>query len=140
MIDIDPKDAPFFILFSAAFLHIIYFSIYYGRYSKLNQKLAKLVRMEKAKLFPQSSIDLTRTNTNYLIAKMRKRCYLPNGIILMIHWIFNGIYFGKSFEIIHFLEPVYIALGGAILILLGNITKGAQVFDPNRRFFNRGRL
>ncbi len=140
MIDSNPKDIFFLILFVFAVLHLIYFLIYYGRYSRLNQKLAKMDRLEKSGLIDQMRIDLTRTNANYRIQKMRKICYLPNGIILLIHWSFNLYYFGKSFEINNFLEPVYIALAGSFLILLGNFTKGAQIFDPNRRFFNRGRF
>ena len=140
MIDSNPKDIFFLILFVFAVLHLIYFLIYYGRYSRLNQKLAKMDRLEKSGLIDQMRIDLTRTNANYRIQKLRKICYLPNGIILLIHWSFNLYYFGKSFEINNFLEPVYIALAGSFLILLGNFTKGAQIFDPNRRFFNRGRF
>ncbi len=140
MIDIDPKNIPFLILIIFSILQVIYFMIYYGRYSRLNQKLAKMDRLEKSGLVAQTSIDLTRTNTHYRIWKIRRICYLPNGILLVIHWVFNGFFFGKSFEIDNFLEPIYIALSGAVLILLGNITKGAQIFDPNRRFFNRGRF
>jgi hypothetical protein len=138
--ELDPSDIPFLILLVFAFLHVLYFMIYYGRYSRLNQKLAKVDRMEKSGLIAQSSIDLTRINTNLHIQKIKKFCYLPNTIILLAQWIFNGVYFGKSFGISNFLEPIYIGLAGAFLILLGNITKGAQIFDPNRMFFNRGRF
>lgn len=140
MMDMDPQDIPFFILFSFAFLHLLYFAIYYGRYSTLNQKLAKIARLEKAGLVDQSSIDLTRNNTHYRIQRMRRICYLPNAIILLVHWTCAIFYFGKQLEITHFLEPVYIALAGTALILLGNFTKGAQIIDPNRRFFSRGRF
>lgn len=140
MFDIKPKDIPFLILFVFAVLHLIYFLVYYGRYSRLNQKLAKMDRLENSGLIDQKRIDLTRTNTNYRIQKIRRICYMPNGIILLMHWSFNLYYFGKSFDITNLLEPVYIALAGSILILLGNYTKGAQIFDPNRRFFNRGRF
>ena len=81
MIDSNPKDIFFLILFVIAVLHLIYFLIYYGRYSRLNQKLAKMDRLEKSGLIDQMRIDLTRTNANYRIQKMRKICYLPNGII-----------------------------------------------------------
>lgn len=140
MFDIKPEDFPFLILFVFAVLHLIYFLVYYGRYSRLNQKLAKMDRLEKSGLIDQKRIDLTRTNTHNLIKKMRRICYMPSGIILVIHWSFNLYYFGKSFEIIHLLEPIYIALAGSILILIGNYTRGAQIFDPNRKFFNRGRF
>lgn len=140
MSELDPNDIPFLVLLIFAFLHVLYFLIYYGRYSRLNQKLSKVDRLEKSGIIVQSSIDLTRTNTNLRIQKIKRLCYLPNTIILVIHWIFNGFYFGKSVDISNFLEPVYIGAAGALLILLGNITKGAQIFDPNRRFFNRGRF
>jgi hypothetical protein len=140
MSDIHSGDIPFFILFSFACMYMLYFLVYYGRYSALNQKLVKVARMEKAGVVAQSTIDLTRKNTLYRIRRIKRICYVPNGIVLLIHWAFNGYYFGKSFELANFLEPVYLALAGAGLILLGNITKGAQIFDPNRRFFNRGRF
>lgn len=140
MSELNPDDIPFLILLVFAFLQVIYFMIYYGGYSRLNQKLVKMDRLEKSGIIAQSSIDLTRTNTNLRIQRMKGVCYLPNAIILVVHWIFNGVHFGKSFETGNFLEPVYIGLAGAFLILLGNITKGAQIFDPNRRFFNRGRF
>jgi|GEM_PF-6247763 len=140
MSELDPNDIPFLILLIFAFLHVLYFLIYYGRYSRLNQKLTKMDRLEKSGVIAQSSIDLTRMNTNLRIQKIKKLCYLPNVIILIIHCIFNGYYYGKSVDTSNFLEPVYIGLAGAFLILLGNITKGAQIFDPNRRFFNRGRF
>lgn len=140
MSELDPNDIPFLILLIFAFLHVLYFLIYYGRYSRLNQKLTKMDRLEKSGVIAQSSIDLTRMNTNLRIQKIKKLCYLPNVIILVIHWIFNGFYFGKLVDTSNFLEPVYIGLAGTLLILLGNITKGAQIFDPNRRFFNRGRF
>lgn len=139
MIDIDPKDIPYAILYVFAFLHLLYFMIYYGRYSSLNQKLAKLDRMDRAGLIAKASIELTRNNTRYRISRMRRICYLPNGIILVIHLVFNLFYF-EFFEIIHLLEPLYIGLAGAVLILLGNFTKGAQIFDPNRRFHKVGRF
>lgn len=140
MMDIDPQDIPFIILFSFGCVHLLYFSIYYGRYSSLNQKLAKLVRMEKARVVAQASIDLTRNNTYYKIGRMRKWCYLPNAMILAVHWIFNMIYFGKQVDFSHFFRSTCVALCGSLLVLMGNYTKGAQIFDPNRRFFNRGRL
>lgn len=140
MSDLDSRDISFFILFSFAFLHLLYFLIYYGRYSTLNQKLAKVDRLEKSGIVAQQSIDLTRKNTIHRIQRIKHLCYLPNAVILVVHWIFNGYYFGEFFKTSNFLEPIYIGLAGAILILLGNITKGAQIFDPNRMFFNRGRF
>lgn len=140
MIGIDPQDIPFSILFVFAVLHLLYFMVYYGRYSRLNQKLVKLVRMEKVKVVPQASIDLTRNNTNYRIWRIRRICYLPNGIILLLHWIFNGVYFGKQLELGHFLESLGVALAGMLLILMGNYTKGAQIIDPKRQFHKVGRF
>lgn len=140
MMEIDPQDIPVFILYVFAFLHLVYFMMYYGRYSRLNQKLVKLVRMERSKVIEQSRIDLTRTNTNYRIQRMRRICYLPNGIILLVHWVFNAFYFGKQLELAHFMESAGIALAGGLLILIGNFTKGAQIIDPKRQFHKVGRF
>lgn len=140
MSELNPEDIPFLILLVFVALHVIYFMIYYGRYSRLNQKLAKVDRLEKSGLIDQKVIDFTRTNTNLRIRRMKRLCYLPNAIILLVHWIFNGYHFGKLFDISNFLEPLYIGLAGALLILLGNFTKGAQIFDPNKRFFKTGRF
>jgi hypothetical protein len=133
-------------------IHVIYFLIYYGRYSTLNQKLNGIEKMEKAGVVEQSVINTSKTTVSKRIAGLRKWCYLPVTIISIIHFFWmhlslpedKTVYILRSDELITeelphdftmvYLNVIFISIGGALLIAAGNFVKGAHIIDPNKRF------
>jgi len=149
----DPRIDEIFILqtiFGA--VHLIYFIIYYGRYSTLNQKLNGIEKMEKAAVVDQSVIDASRLSINGKITQIRKWSYLPIIPIAVIHvlWLLsslpenpttynfqNGLFIPEEVPLdftTEYLTFGFITLGSFLLIMAGNFVKGAQIFDPNKRF------
>lgn len=118
----------------SAGIYVMYFLIYYGRYSTLNQKLNGILKIEKAGIVDQSIIDTSKANTNRKISAWRKRCYLPLPFIALAHFIELYSVFPHCF-LSEYLVIIYVGLGGAGLIWIGNYTKGAQIFDPDKRFW-----
>lgn len=133
-------------------VHVIYFLVYYGRYSTLNQKLNGIEKMEKAGVVEQSTINASKTSISKRIAGLRKWSYLPVTIISIIHffWMYlslpedKTVYILRSDELITeelpqdftmvYLNVILISIGGALLIAAGNFVKGAQIIDSNKRF------
>ena len=154
----DPRIDEIFILqtiFGA--IHLIYFIIYYGKYSSLNQRLTGIEKMEKAGVIDQATIDASRLSINNKIAQIGKWSYLPIIPIAVIHFIWllyslpdnpttyylqNGIFVPKEIQLdftTEYLTCGCITLGSFLLITAGNFVKGAQVFDPNKEFTRTGR-
>lgn len=138
-------------------IHLIYFLIYYGRYSTLNQKLNHVLKIEKAGAADQMIIETSKASISGRINKWRKWSYIPVPLIASIHLVFlvktlpenpqaayllhNKIFFREIF-IDHSLQywiVGFILLGSTGLIAMGNYTKGAQIFDPNKSYRGTGR-
>ena len=138
-------------------IHVVYFLIYYGRYSTLNQKLNGIEKMEKAGVVDQAAINTSKTSITKRIAWLRRWSYLPAMVISVIHffWIVlsvpqnNTAYILRNNELITeelsqdftmvYLNVIFISIGGGLLIALGNFVKGAQIVDSNKRFRGTGR-
>lgn len=135
---IESQDTIMSVHLISAGIYVLYFAIYYGRYSTLNQKLNGIQKIEKAAVADPSVVERSKINTERKIMNWKKRCYLPIPFIAVAHII--GLYnILHSFHLSVYLVVVYVAIGGFLLIRIGNYTKGAQIFDPNRKFTNTGR-
>lgn len=131
------KDAVTSVHLISAGIYVLYFAIYYGRYSTLNQKLNGILKIEKTGLTDPAIVEVSKLNTNRKIRNWRKRCYLPIPFIAIAHFI--GLYqVYPVYQLSEYFIILYVAIGGSILIAMGNFTKGAQIFDPNRKFTNTG--
>ena len=135
-----------------AVLHFFYFVIYYGRYSTLNQKLNGIAKMEKAGVVQQSVIDHSRLSINAKIRKWRKWSFFPIAPIAIAHLIvlivflndrytsnyyFDGHLVSAEVDVsysIEYWKILFVAIGSAVMIAMGNFAKGAQIFDPNKQF------
>lgn len=147
----DPQiDAIYVTQFVFAGIHLLYFMIYYGRYSTLNQKLTGISKLEKAAIIEQAVIDASRVSIHAKIAKWRKWSYLPIPIIAVVHFfVLRAMIPVKQYLLElgiesypneeHYFNFAYISIGSLALIAAGNYVKGAQIFDPNKRFRGMGR-
>ncbi len=133
-------------------IHVIYFLVYYGRYSTLNQKLSRIEKMEKAGVVEQPVSTASKNTISKRIAVLRKWCYLPVTLISIIHffWMYFSLPENKTAYILRnneliteelaqdftmvYLNVIFISIGGGLLIAAGNFVKGAQIIDPNKRF------
>ena len=133
----EPRDTLISVHLISAGIYILYFAIYYGRYSRLNQKLNGILKIEKAGVANPEIVEQSKLNTNRKIRKWRRRCYLPIPFIGILHFIaLYQVY--PVYQLSEYLIILYVAIGGSLLIAMGNFTKGAQIFDPNRKFTNTG--
>jgi len=141
----DPRiDNIYITQFAFAALHLLYFIIYYSRYSTLNQKLTGIAKMEKAAVIEQEVIDASRVSINTKIKKLRRWSYYPIPILALIHFFVLQAMIPTNDYLIE-IDPYfygdyyfhfgYITIGSLLLILAGNYVKGAQIFDPNKRFW-----
>lgn len=155
----DPRIDEIFILHTIfGTIHLIYFIIYYGRYSSLNQKLTGIAKMERAGVVDQAVLDASRASIRNKIVRISKWCYLPILPIGITHliWLINSlpenpaVYSLKNGVLtMREMEPgvdrtgeymivAFITIGSVLLIAAGNFVKGAMIFDPNKRFRNTG--
>lgn len=154
----DPRiDTIFIIQIIFGIIHVVYFLIYYGRYSTLNQKLNGIEKMEKAGVVEQAASNTSKSSIHKRVIWLRRWSYLPAMVITVIHffWIFLSVPQNKTAYILRnnnliteelpqdftmvYLNVIFISIGGALLIAIGNYVKGAQIVDSNKRFRGTGR-
>ena|SRR6218665_3951875 len=154
----DPRVDNVFILNTIfGVIHFIYFMIYYGRCSTLNQKLNGIAKMEKAGVIEQSVLTASRESITNKIAKLKKIAFYPTigvavahltGLILQfnqtetVQLLVDGQLIQEHVSAIGtfpYVSYALITLGGFAFILAGNYVKGAQIFDPNKEFTRTGR-
>lgn len=107
--------------------HLIYFGIYYSKYSSLFHKLRRLDVLEKTELHEQESIDFQREVTWVKIKKLQRISFLPVLGIASLHLVV--FYFCWEWEIftLYYLSSIYILTGALIFIFLANKTQGSKV-------------
>ncbi len=100
--------------------------------------------MEKAEIVEQEVIDASRVSINSKIRKLRKWSYYPIPAIALIHFVVLYslvptkdylIEIDPYFYADYYFHFGYITIGSFLMILVGNFVKGAQIFDPNKRFW-----
>lgn len=130
----DPNDQLFFIHFCAAIAHFFYFVIYYSRYSSIHQRLTGLEKMERAGVIAPEVIEASRRKYLGIVSKWKRITFYPNLAIGVLHVVFRFVASNSSLDTNDYVCFFFVTLGGVGLILLANFTKGAQVFDPYKRF------
>ncbi len=108
-------------------IHFTYFSIYYSRYSACFHKLKSVDQLEKANLYDQELIDITRVNIWKKIKKLQRISFFPTLGIFILHLV--SFYFYWEWEIFtgYWLGTIYILIGALVFIFLANKTQGARV-------------
>lgn len=108
-------------------IHFTYFSIYYSRYSACFHKLKSVDHLEKANIYDQELIDITRVNTWTKIKKLRRISFFPTFGVSILH--LASFYFYWEWEIFvdYWIGTVYILIGALVFIFLANKTQGARV-------------
>lgn len=108
-------------------IQFTYFSIYYSRYSACFHKLKSVDKLEKANLYDQKLIDVTRVNTWKKIKKLQRISFFPTFGVFILH--LASFYFYWEWEIFvdYWIGTVYILIGGLVFIFLANKTQGARV-------------
>lgn len=118
--------------------HLIYFGIYYSKYSACFHKLSSVDHLEKTNFYEQELIDITRQNTWIKIKKLQRISYFPTLGITVLH--LTVFYFCWEWEIFirYYLSAIYILIGGLVFIFLANKTQGARVLRGKKGPFIRG--
>ena len=104
-----------------------YFSIYYSRYSACFHKLKSIDSLEKANLYDQELIDLTRANTWKKIKKLQRISFFPPFGIAIFHLVTFYFYWAWEIFTTYWLSVVYILIGTLVFVFLANKTQGARV-------------
>lgn len=73
-------------------IHLIYFGIYYSKYSTCFHKLTSLDHLEKANVYEQELIDITRVNTWNKIKKLQRISFFPIVGIFVLHLVIFYVY------------------------------------------------
>lgn len=108
-------------------IQFTYFSIYYSRYSACFHKLRSVDKLEKADIYDQELIDVTRANTWKRIKKLQRISFFPTLGIFIFH--LTSFYFYWEWEVFadYWMGSVYILIGALVFIFLANKTQGARV-------------
>ncbi|WP_430405058.1 hypothetical protein [Fluviicola sp.] len=108
-------------------VHLIYFGIYYGKYSGLFHKLTRLDGLEKAGFHEKEIIDFQRDRTWKRIQKLHRISFFPSLGIAVLH--LTVFYFYWEWEIFsqYYSSAIYILIGALVFILLANKTQGSKV-------------
>lgn len=111
--------------------HLIYFTIYYSKYSGCFHKLSSLDRLKKTDTFDQEIIDFQKELTWKKIEKLHRVSYFPVLGIALLH--LGSFYFFWQIEIFtqYYLSVIYILIGALTFILLANKIQGAKVLRDN---------
>ena len=104
-----------------------YFSIYYSRYSACFHKLKSVDLLEKANLYEQKLIDVTRANTWTKIKKLKRISFFPPIGIAVLHLATFYLYWEREIFTRYWPSVVYILIGALVFIFLANKTQGAKV-------------
>lgn len=108
-------------------IHFTYFSIYYSRYSACFHKLKSVDQLEKANIYEQELIDITRVNTWNRIKKLKRISFFPTFGIAVLHVISFYLYWEWEIFATHYMSVIYILIGALVFIFLANKTQGARV-------------
>lgn len=108
-------------------IHFTYFSIYYSRYSTCFHKLKSVDQLEKAKLYDQELIDVTRVNTWTKIKKLRRISFFPSVGIFILHLASFYFYWDWEVFVDYWIGSVYI-LTGALVFIFWQTKRRVRVF------------
>lgn len=106
---------------------MIYFVIYYSKYSGLFHKLRRLDVLEKTETYEQEMIDFQRMVTWKKINKMQRVSYFPTLGIAILHLLSFYSFWNREVFTQYYLSVIYILIGALIFILLANKTQGSRV-------------
>jgi hypothetical protein len=104
-----------------------YFSFYYSRYSACFHKLKSVSHLEKANLYDQELIDVTRANTWKKIRKLKRISFFPPIGIAVLHLVIFYLYWEWEIFTKYWISVIYILIGALVFIFLANKTQGARV-------------
>ncbi|MDF3027905.1 MAG: hypothetical protein K0S23_2212 [Fluviicola sp.] len=113
-------------------IHFSYFSFYYSRYSACFHKLRSMDLLEKANLYEQELIDITRENTWKKIKKLQRISYFPTLGIAVLHLVVFYFYWEREIFGAYYTSAFYILIGGLVFMFLANKTQGARVLRGGR--------
>jgi hypothetical protein len=119
-------------------IHFIYFSIYYSRYSACFHKLRSVDFLEKADIYDQELIDVTRVNTRRKIKKLQRISFFPTLGIFLLHLMAFYFYWEREIFTRYWPSVIYILIGALVFIFLANKTQGARVLRGRKGPFIRG--
>lgn len=113
-------------------IHFLYFVIYTSRYSTLHQQIASINKLRKARMYEEAVIDAQVARKKVKIHQMKRIAYFPAIGIALTH--LGAFLLFTKFRGEDLLSVLYIFIGAMVLLFLANLVKGAQIFDPNKRF------
>lgn len=117
-------------------IQLTYFSIYYSRYSACFHKLKSVDKLEKANIYDQELIDVTRVNTWKRIKNLRRISFFPPIGIALLHLVVFYLYWEREIFTRYWISTIYILTGALVFVFLANKTQGARVL---RGKYLRGR-
>ncbi|AEA43915.1 hypothetical protein [Fluviicola taffensis] len=109
------------------FIHLIYFGVYYSKYSSLFHKFIRLNTFEKHHLYEKEFLDLLRDKNWKKIQKLRAKSYYPVICLTFFHLITFYFYWKREIFELYYLSVIYIAIGSFIFVFLANVTQGSRV-------------
>ena len=114
-----------------------YFSFYYSRYSACFHKLKSVDHLEKANLYEQELIDVTRANTWKKIRKLKRISFFPPIGIAVFHLVTFYLYWEREIFTKYWISVIYILIGALVFIFLANKTQGARVLRGKSPLWGR---
>lgn len=113
--------------------HLIYFGIYYSKYSSCFHKLRRLNVLKKTERYEREVIDFQEEITWKKIKKLQQISFFPVLGIALLHLVV--FYFCWEWEIFtqYYSSAIYILIGALIFVFLANKTQGSKVLrgGPN---------
>lgn len=108
-------------------IHLIYFGIYYGKYSSLFHKLTRLTGLERMDFYEKEVIDDERQRTWKKIKNLERISFFPSLGITVLH--LTVFYFYWEWEIFsqYYFSVIYILIGALVFVFLANKTQGGRV-------------
>ncbi|WP_300663503.1 hypothetical protein [Fluviicola sp.] len=130
---ITPKIQESIVGFNAIWVvfHLIYFAIYYSKYSSCFHKLSSLDLLKKIDLVDKEVINSRKEIIWKKIKKLRRISYFPTLAIAILHLGSLYIFWHNEIFTQYYSSVIYMLIGGLIFILLANEIKGAKVLDDN---------